>query len=598
MTGRIPEETVQEVLRATDIVNVVSEYVQLKKQGRNFFGLCPFHGENTPSFSVSPEKQIYHCFGCGAGGNVFKFLMDIEGVSFQEAVQKLADKAGIELRVRFDRRAEDPALRERERMMEAHLFLQRFYHHLLVHTKEGQEALDYLQKRGFTKEIIEEFQIGYAPASRDAALTVLRKRGFPQDLLEKAGIIVKREEEDAYFDRFRGRIMFPIHDPGGNTVAFSGRSLSDAAPKYLNSPETKIFQKGRILFNFHRARPKIRKKGAAVLFEGFADCISAYRAGIDNGISVMGTSLTEEHVRLIRRNTDLVILCFDGDSAGKRAAVRAGEMLRQGGCQVRVAALPEGLDPDEYIARYGPEKFRRDVIENSLTLIAYKMQLFREGKNLADEGERARYIEEVQKELASLDSPVEQEIYLRQLADEFSLSLDALKENQRKIQRAKRRNQPLSPSRVPVPAEREKKLKPAHYNAERLLIAHMLRSRTIAAKVREKLAGQSFSVSEHQKIADCLYDFYENGNLPNLSHFLALLPDEGLQKLTAEIAMLPVKEEPEEQELNDYIKSVLNYQKLLKIKEKEREGKQAEREHNYRKAAEIAMEILQLRKSL
>lgn len=599
MTERIPENIINEIREAIDIVDVVSEYVQLKKQGRNFFGLCPFHGENTPSFSVSPEKQIYHCFGCGAGGNVFKFIMDIEGVPFQEAVIKLAAKANIKLNLETNLLQRETVPKEHEQMIEAHEFLRRFYHHLLVHTKEGQEAFEYLLKRGFTKEIIEEFQIGYALNSRNIALNLLIKKGFDLKLLEKSGLIVKNEENGTYFDRFRDRIMFPIYDHKGNTVAFSGRALHEENPKYLNSPETVIFHKSKILFNFHRARPHIRKKQTAVLFEGFADCIAAYMAGVENGIATMGTALTEEHINLIKRNTDLVILCFDGDQAGEAATIKAGEMLREVGCQVQVAVIPENMDPNEYILVYGPSKFQHEIIDGSMTFMSFKMNYLRKGKNLQNEGDRLRYIEQVQEELCSVENAVERDLYLRQLADEFSLSFDALKMNQRRIyfEMKKKRTESGSAIKKTV-VNLEKKLMPAHYNAERILIAHMLKDIQIALKVQKQMNEHSFTVDEHQAIVTYLYAFYEEGNLPNLSHFLTFLPDEHLQKIAAEIGMMMINEEITDQELNDYINSVLKYQKLLKIKEKEKESKQAELEHDYKKAAQIAMEILQLRKML
>jgi len=395
MGARIPDEKINEIRQAVDIVDVISEYVQLKKQGRNYFGLCPFHSENTPSFSVSPEKQIYYCFGCGAGGNVFSFLMEHDGLSFQEAVMKLAEKANITLELSHPVHSGKSAKsRETEQMIAAHELLCKFYHHILVNTKDGQHALEYLHNRGFTREQIEKYQIGYALNSRDFAYKLLTERNFSPSLLEKAGLIIRSERDGDYFDRFRNRIMFPIFDGKGNTVAFSGRALGEDEPKYLNSPETPVFDKSKILYNFHLARPFIRKMQQVVLFEGFADCIAAERSGVENGVATMGTSLTAEHVSLIRRNTDTVTICYDSDQAGKEAALRAGRLLVEAGCQVRVALMEDGLDPDEYIRKFGAEKFRDAVFHSSLTFTSFKLLYLKKGKDFQNEGDRLQYIDE------------------------------------------------------------------------------------------------------------------------------------------------------------------------------------------------------------
>jgi len=599
MVDLIPEEKIQEVRLNTDIVELVSEYVQLKKQGRNYFGLCPFHGENTPSFSVSPEKQIFHCFGCGRGGNVFSFLMEIEGVSFQEAVLRLAERAGVDIPVQSSGLAK-PANPHISRMIEAHELLRKFYHHLLVNTKDGQEALEYLHSRGFSRDVIDHFQIGYALDKKDMAILFLKGRGFTEEFLEKAGLINRTERMNEFIDRFRGRIIFPIFDNKGNTVAFSGRILKEGQPKYLNSPETAIFQKSKILYNFHLARPNIRKKQAVVLFEGFADCISAYGAGVDNGIATMGTALTEEHVHLIKRNADRVILCFDSDMAGQNATLKAGEMLQKAGCSVEVAIIPDGKDPDEYIQKKGSQAFLQHVIGSTITFMAFKMKIFREGKNLENEGEKLVYIEQVLTEIANLKNPVEQDLYLRKLGEEFSLSLDALKQDLRlRIHtRTNEQNFPKTDGRKPQAIRQEKKLMPAYYNAERMLLAHMLKDPWVAMKVQEKMQDLSFHIDNHQAIATYLYAYYEEGNPPDLSGFMNYLQDAELRNLVAEIGMIPIPEDVSEKELNDYIHHVLKHQIMLKIKEKEEESKRAEREQDFDRAQRLALEVLELLKSL
>ncbi len=603
MGNRIPEELIEKIQRTSDIVDVISEYVQLKKQGRNYFGLCPFHGEKSPSFSVSADKQIFHCFGCGAGGNVFSFLMQHEGYSFVEAAQHLADKTNIDLPNITTVEQGQVVSKDSEKMIEAHELLKKFYHHLLVNTKEGQPALDYLLNRGFTKDIIDTFEIGYSLDSWDFVSKFLVKRGFDLSLMEEAGLLVRKNNtNDEFFDRFRNRIMFPIMDHHGNTIAFSGRVLGDEKPKYLNSPETKIFNKSKLLYNFHRARVHIRKNQQVVLYEGFADVISSTRAGVEQAIATMGTSLTEDQAKIIRRNVSEVIICYDSDSAGVEATIRAAKILKDTGCKLKVAMIPDGLDPDDYINKYGYDKFKHDVIGASVPMMTFKMTYYRRGKNLQNEGERLQYIENVIKELSMLDNAVEKEIYLKQLSSEFDLSMDVLKEQilqkEKQINHQyvpqQQKNVSEQPKRKPI---QSKRLLPAFHTAERMLIGHMLRSKDIAEKVLDRL-GLQFNIEEHKAIVTYLYGFYEEGNEENVSSFLSKLPSPELQHTVSNIAMITLNSEVSEQELSDYIKQVLNHQKMLKIKEKEVDKIEAERNKQYKEAAQIAMEIIQLKQAL
>jgi DNA primase len=606
MADRIAEEKINQIRQAVDIVEIISDYVQLKKQGRNYFGLCPFHGESTPSFSVSIDKQIYHCFGCGAGGNVFSFLMELEGVSFQEAALKLAEKANIDLPINSVGNGKEKSVSPQlQSMLDAHDLLRKFYHHLLVNTKDGQHALEYLLNRGFSRESIDKFQIGYSLNSWDFVYKFLAKREFSPEWMEKAGLIIQREKDGTYFDRFRDRIMFPIFDRKGNTIAFSGRSLGAEEPKYLNSPETAIFNKSKILYNFHLAKPSIRKTQQAVLFEGFADVIAADRSGLDNGVATMGTSLTDEHIALLRQNVQSVTICYDSDKAGIEAAFRAGNLLSNAGIPIKVAMMPDGLDPDEYIKKYGPEKFRNEVIGASMTWMAFKFLYFRRGKNLQIEGDRLAYIEDILREISKLTKAVEKDHYLRQLASEFSLSLDALnqqmkqQEKQSFFNEKRKTNANNPPINKPLfIAKQVNELKPAHYTAERRLIAHMLKNRDVAYKVQDLLQGHTFNIDEHQAIITYLFGFYEDHLNSDTSAFLTYIQDDNLRRMVANIEMMSINEELSNQELTDYIKQVLNYQKLLKIKEKEVELKEAERQSDFKKAAAIGNEINQLRKSL
>ncbi|MEC1720158.1 DNA primase [Schinkia azotoformans] len=603
MGNRIPEETIEEIRNKVDIVDVISEYIQLKKQGRNYFGLCPFHGEKTPSFSVSADKQIYHCFGCGAGGNVFSFLMNIENCSFMEAAATLAEKVHINLPIQnevspFSEKSPDYA-----EMFRAHDLLQKFYHHLLVNTKEGTVATKYLQQRGFTEEVINRFKIGYAPNTWDVASRFLEKRGFNLHEMAKAGLIVRKDSDGTYFDRFRDRIMFPIWDNQGRTIAFGGRILYEGEPKYLNSPETKIFNKSKTLYGLHLARPEIRKKQQVILFEGYVDVIAAHRAGVENGVASLGTSLTDEQANIIRRNAENVTICYDSDSAGINAAYRAASVLTNAGCTVRVSKMPEGFDPDDYIRTYGYESFQNNVIGTSLTLMAFKIEFLRRGKNLQDEGELVAYIEEVLKEISLLPKAVERDRYLRALSEEFSISLDALKSEQYQIYRKLRKNKDISAfnrnnnNNYTKKIVAKKKLLPAYYNAERILLAHMLRSEDITIKVKEQV-GCSFNIDVHNAIALFVYGYFEEGNAPDVGAILQRIEDEQLRRIVSELAMLNININISDEELSDYIKQVLNYPKWLKIKDIETEKLEALKQQDIITAAQLAKKIIELKKNL
>ncbi|MDG5786561.1 DNA primase [Evansella sp. AB-P1] len=601
MSSRIPEEKIEEIRKSVDIVDVITEYVQLKKQGRNLIGLCPFHGEKTPSFSVSPEKQLYHCFGCGAGGNVYSFLMESEGLSFIESVSKVASRVNITL-PEIDEKVNN-SLNENKSLkywFDGHTLAAKLYHHVLTTTDEGREGREYLRKRGFTKEIIDKFQIGYAPNSWDFLTSFLEKRKFPVKEMVSCGLLAEREFDNKAFDRYRDRIMFPIWDKQGNIIAFGGRILKDGQPKYLNSPESAVFNKSEILYNFHQARPAMRKKREAVLFEGYVDVISAWRAGIENGVATLGTALTEGQIKMLSRNADQVILCYDSDTAGQNATLKNAQLLEEKEVSVRVARLPEGMDPDDFIQKNGSESFNQDVIGQSLTLMAFKYQFLRHGKNLQDEGQRMEYIYQILKEISKLKRIVERDHYLRQLAEEFSLSLEALKQEQIQISKTdikKEQREIKAAVQNSVKLKQQKKLLPAHENAERLLLAYMLQNDNVATQVQQRV-GATFNIDEHQALAAHLYSYYSEGFEPNPSSFIERLEDDNLRRIATELAMMTISEDLSEQEMDDYITCISKYPKKLEIENLKLERKKAEEEKNYKEAAEIGMKIIKIQQEL
>lgn len=601
LASRIPEETIEKIRTSVDIVDVIAEYVQLKKQGRNFFGLCPFHDEKTPSFSVSADKQIYFCFGCQSGGNVFSFIMDIEGCSFPEAVQQLGEKVHIDVPNVTEGKADQGRSHDEEIFLQAHALLSKFYHYCLTETNTGKRGLLYLQQRGFTTDVIRTFQLGYAPQSWELTANFLSKRGFSQDKMQQAGVLSKREFDGKYFDRFRDRIMFPIWDRRGRPVAFGGRMLEEGDPKYLNSPESSIFHKGKMLYGFHLARAAIREKKSAILMEGYVDVVKAHQAGIKHTVASLGTSLTSEQAYLLRRHAETVIICYDSDRAGVNAAFRAAEVLEEAGCHVKIAQMTDGRDPDDYIDKYGGRRFESDIIGTARTTTAFKMAYYRIGKNLQDEGDRMRYIEEVLRVISGLRKAVERDHYLRQLADEFSLSLDALKQQQYATYRQMRKkaynkgqdryNNALNSNIL------QKSLLPAYQNAERMLLAYMMNDEAVAQRVRQELGG-SFYTEEMNAIIAYLYAYYSEGNRPDIGSFMQRLPDEKLVRIVSEIAMIPINEEVSEQEIADYIHLLKSYPEWLEIEEMEKQKEEAERLENTEQAARIAMQIIQKKKEM
>jgi len=593
---RVDEALIEKVKASVDIVDVISEYVQLKKQGRNYFGLCPFHSEKTPSFSVSPEKQIFHCFGCGIGGNVYTFLMEMEGYTFPEAVSHLGEKIGIHVprteqeNIRREAKAE-PLYRGME-------LLTKLYHYLLMKTSYGKAAREYLDKRGFTAQTIEKYQIGYAPDSWDTATRFLKRRGLPLEPFVSIGILATRGFDGKIFDCFRNRVMFPITDMKGRTVAFGGRVLDDSKPKYLNSPESNIFHKGKLLFGYPVARPAIKKKNEVVLFEGYADVIKAYQAGVDNGVASMGTSLTEEQAGLLTRNAEKIIVCYDSDDAGVEATFRAIDMLKPYHRSVRIARMPKGLDPDEYIERFGDDAFRHNVLGASATVMAFKMQYFRQKRNMNDEGDRLKYIETILHEISELPQAVERDHYLRQLAEEFSISLDALKQQQYQIYRQRKSKGELGKETTEIrPVTQTRPLLPAYQMAERELLAYMMRDSELAFAIREKI-GAEFYTDLYGALAAHLYAYYEDGRPPDIASFLQKLNDPQLQSVASEIAMMEITDQATDKVIDDCIKVIRQHGLEERIRQKERERKEAERANDFEKATKILAEIISLKKGL
>ncbi len=414
----IPAGFRDELVARCDIVDVVSDYVTLTPKGGSYWGLCPFHGEKTPSFHVLPDRQLYHCFGCGKGGGVISFIMDVENLPFPDAVRLLAKRAGMEVP---EENLDEGSRRKRGRLLELNKEAARFFHSQL-HSPQGAEGLAYLQKRGLTRGVMTRFGLGFAPDSWDSLLLAMTQKGFSKGDLLAVGLVVSNKK-GGFYDRFRNRVMFPIIDLRGDVIGFGGRVLGDGTPKYLNSPDSPVFNKSRNLFALNLA--KNTKQGHLILTEGYMDTISLHQAGFDCAVASLGTSLTGDHAKLLSRFAKEVILCYDGDTAGIRAADRAIPMLERTGLKVRVLRVTGAKDPDEYIKTYGREAFAR-MLDQSQNYVDYNLRQLQEQYNLEEPMQRTEFARAGAELLSQLDSPVEREVYAGQLAQTSGVGKQAI----------------------------------------------------------------------------------------------------------------------------------------------------------------------------
>ena len=409
--ARVPEETIERIRNTADIYDVVAQYVDLKKRGRNFFGLCPFHSEKTPSFSVAPDKQIYHCFGCGAGGNVFSFIVEHEKISFIEAVQQLGQKYGIEVDYQSG-----PSNKIFSFLYEAHDIAVKLYHNTLF-SEKGKAALDYLHNRGLNDDTIKTYQIGFAPDSWDTLSNTVKPSSFKDAVYEKTGLFIKTDR--GWRDRFRSRIMFPIYHQSGKAIAFGGRIFnSDDPAKYLNSPETPLYRKSEVFYGLHKTRDSIRKFSTAILVEGYTDFLQLVQLGIPNVVALSGTALGINHANQIRKFASKVYLAYDGDDAGVNATLRAGYVLFQAGVEPLVIPMPNDKDPDDWVREEGVNAFQ-EAMGSSMSLLLFHLQK-KDVKNLSAT-DRSRIVKEILKEISLINDGIIRDDLLKSLSQELQL---------------------------------------------------------------------------------------------------------------------------------------------------------------------------------
>ncbi len=514
---KISKEFIEELKSRLDIVSVAQKYLELKKSGRNYFALCPFHKEKTPSFSINPELQIFKCFGCGKSGDVITLVMELENLNYVETVEFLANSVGLTIPQAFEGESDRALKRVRDALSDA-LY---FFRETLKNGREGEVALNYLFKRGIKRETIEFFKIGYAPFGGDKLISFLRKKGYSEGVIEKAGV-VSRDKNGKLFDRFRNRIIIPIFDIRGRIVGFGGRDLGDRGPKYLNSPESEFFKKRKLLFGLNFSKDEIKKKNLAILVEGYFDLIYTFQSGVKNLVAPLGTSLTEEQIKLLKRYTDRVVINFDPDAAGIEATKRSLIMFLQNDFDVKILNLQEGLDPDEYIKKYGVEKYRK-VLDGAESFMGFLFEYFeRKYANFPTPKKKRKIFDEFFPFISSIENELELFSYLVELGEKLGIEKDIIIEDfRRKKKKAYSKTGDLKD-------EDNKGVLPDISKPERDIIFFTFYFPEESSKILKKFSNnyETFSLFFQSKIMAVVFDFLKKGRKIKLDEVKKELDEE------------------------------------------------------------------------
>ena len=578
--SRISQEIIEQVRQAADILDIISGVVNLKKRGQNYFGICPFHNEKTPSFSVAPAKEIYHCFGCNAGGNVFHFLMEYEKMTFVEAVQSLGSRYGIEVKFSGDVQNQE----ELQRLRDLHTSTTNFYKSLL-RSAEGKQVVIYLKKRGLSEKTIKEFQLGFAPEAWDRLLKLSRENGVSGNILDKSGLFTKTEK--GVFDRFRNRLMFPIHNSGGQVIAFGGRTMDSKDPaKYMNSPETVLYSKSRVFYGLDKTQKVIRKEKTAILVEGYMDFLQLYQGGIKNIIAVAGTAFTENHVYQMKKLAQKILLMYDGDSAGKNAAVRAGYMLMKGGMEPFIIPVPDGLDPDDWIRQEGVDAIK-DKLNSGIPIINFHIHQS-QGKNMSP-AEKSNFIREVVKEVVGIQDRIFRNEMLRLVSDEMKVNENDL------LIVAEKESKKEKKWRVKKHEKNENREFSSRNEKAQLELVKLLagESLDVRQQVRNSVSIEYFTSPILKKLAQFFFSNYEDLNYGSV---LQLFESKEEREVVAEILLNLSQTDEVDRTIQDCVNSLKVGsvkrsidEARIRLREKEREGSDV---------SEILFEISELRKKL
>ena len=496
-----PEEIIEEVRSRNDIVDIISGYIKLKKSGNSYFGLCPFHGEKTPSFHVIPDRQMYHCFGCGVSGNVYTFVMEYENYTFREAVEMLADRAGVALpKMEYSKEAKAEAERKNTLLEINKLAANYFYYQL--RQPQGQQGYEYLKKRKLSEETMKRFGLGYSNKTSDDLYRYLKdNKGYQDSILRESGLFTYSER--GVFDKFWNRVMFPIMDANSRVIGFGGRVMGDGEPKYLNSPETKIFEKSRNLYGLNYARTA--RKGYMLLCEGYMDVIALHQAGFTNAVASLGTALTERHASLLKRYTDTVILTYDSDGAGVKAALRAIPMLRAVGISTKVLNMRPWKDPDEFIKNLGAEEFEKRIGEARNSFL-YEIDILRRDVDMEDPEQKTKFYNAAARKLLEFTEPLERNNYVEAVAREFYIPQDELKQLVNRLGMRGEAPAPPKADEPAAPARPKKKGKDEGIRqSERLLLTWLIEDPSLFDMIEGKLGPEDFTEPLYRKAAEDVF---------------------------------------------------------------------------------------------
>lgn len=505
--ARYSDEFIDDLKRNVDLVDLVSDYIELKKTGNRYKGLCPFHNEKTPSFFVNPDNHFYHCFGCGAGGDSINFIMEIENLTFVETVKLLAERTGMELPDLSQH--ERQRYRVREQLFSINKLAARFYNYLLTETDLGQKARDYLKERSFNAADIDKFFLGYAADEWRVLLNFLQKKGFSLDLIEKAGLI-SQGNNNSYYDKFRNRLIFPIFNNRSEVIGFGGRILTaedNYGPKYLNSPETMLFSKKKNLYGLHLAKDSIREKNSCIIMEGYTDVMQAHKKGFENSIASLGTAFTTEQAKLIKRYAENAYIAYDADTAGNKATLRGLDLLSEQGISVKVIELAEDSDPDQLLKEKGAAAFKK-LIDESVNLIDFKINMILKGKDLSEPGERLKVLRSIIELLSEVSDDLKREIYLERAAAATDFKEEVLAEELKKeLTKNKSRNSALDKEKK----NKQKKNKYDLYsqlsyykNIEEELLAHFISRPPLREELAAKISAKEFN-GRNAQLAEKLF---------------------------------------------------------------------------------------------
>jgi DNA primase len=588
----IPEETIQEVLLRADIVDVISDYVLLKKGGASYKGLCPFHSEKTPSFTVSPAKGLFYCFGCQASGNVFRFLMHHEHLTFPEAVRLLAARYGVVLPETVSSHQQE-TLHQLYRLHEA---ATSFFHHCLLHDPAAQQARAYCRQRHITSEIATRFALGYAPAAWDGLCRELQRQGFASELLVRSGLVVAREDKGGVYDRFRHRLIFPIHDRLGRPVAFGGRALEGAdthyAPKYLNSPETPIFHKSQTLYGFHLAKSAIRQEGRVIIVEGYTDVIACHRRGVMHVVGTLGTALTEHHVKMLKGLAKEIILVFDSDAAGGAATERGIGLFLEEGVRVRIVELPAGEDPDSFLRQHEGTDFLR-YVSDAMPFLDYLLARARRLYDFRTPAGQADCVSRILPLLHKVENQLERWGYITRLAEKIGVPVDILRQGMqaRSGQDTAVRHELqafLERQTVPLP--------PVEYDLLRLVLHDV----SLLEEVQRHITPEDFEAPVLQSIYTLLIRLAAKGVRPLFSSICDYADDDSQRQLLAQIAVESVVADAAERSkaLHDYLLRMRQRQTQAQLSRLKTQLQEADRSANTPEQQRLLREIDTLKKAL